>query len=129
MLWRRDKCGHKIALRCLDRSYRILSTIHALIILPFRAPVAHTSSLQHSFMHAVISLWNNLPNDATSSTSLTTMYLHCFCNYCYVFTVHVLPSPIRVLVVYPCIIIILRIIFLKIKNKETALKIIWLSVL
>ena len=36
--------------------------------IPFRAPVAHTLSLQHSFMHTLL---NNIPNDAIASTSLT----------------------------------------------------------
>ena len=36
----------------------------------YRTPLAHTSALQHSFMYTAISLFNNLPYDATESTSL-----------------------------------------------------------
>ena len=36
----------------------------------YRTPFARTSALQHSFMYTVTSLWNHLPHDATTSTSL-----------------------------------------------------------
>ena len=40
--------------------------------LTYNIPFAHTTSLQHSFLHTVLHFWNNLPEEAVSASSVSS---------------------------------------------------------
>ena len=70
----------------------LLSTIHALIILYLSELQLHTlrlcsipSCILLFHCGIIYPMMLHLP---LHSLSLSTLYLHCFCNYCCVFTVH-----------------------------------------